>query len=244
MNRIIILLFVICFFSCGINKKYNTSSYSNKFNLNELVENVNSSVPSPDWTSIKGKINIRSKSQKITLNTNIKIKKDSIIWVSVSLPIVGELFRGVITKDSIYYLDRKNSSYFIADHFYLNKFFTSDSYFYLANKIISSSTFFKNDIDYKFSEGRHIIFSQSSKYIIDPISFSINECSLISSSEDTLTINYLNYHLIDSYVYPKKINMRMVLDEEYNLSISYNKISLNKPQEFSFIIPKNYEKKP
>ena len=103
MNRIIILLFVICFFSCGINKKYNTSSYSNKFNLNELVENVNSSVPSPDWTSIKGKINIRSKSQKITLNTNIKIKKDSIIWVSVSLPIVGELFRGVITKDSIYY---------------------------------------------------------------------------------------------------------------------------------------------
>lgn len=235
---------MICFFSCGLNKKNIVNSSSEKLNFNELVENINKNTPSPAWTSIKGKINIKSENYKITLNTNIKIKKDSIIWVSVSLPIVGELFRGVITQDSIYYLDRKKSSYFKADHTYLNKYFISDSYFDLVNKIISSSAIFNDDVNYKFSSGSHIVFSESSKYVIDPISFSVNEFSLISSNNDTLKINYINHYLVDGYTYPKKMNLSVKLDSEYNLSVSYNKISLNKPQEFSFIIPENYEKKP
>ena len=244
MNKVLILLSMICFFSCGLNKKNIVNSSSEQLNLSELVENINKNTPSPSWTSIKGKINIKSENQKITLNTNIKIKKDSIIWVSVSLPIIGELFRGVITQDSIYYLDRKKSSYFQADHSYLNKYFISDSYFDLVNKIISSSTIFNDDINYKLSSGRHIIFSESSKYVIDPFSFLVNEYSLISSKKDSLKINYINHNLVDGYIYPKKINLSLKLEEEYNISLSYNKISLNKPQEFSFIIPKNYEKKP
>ena len=127
---------------------------------------------------------------------------------------------------------------------HVNKYFISDSYFDLVNKIISSSTIFNDDINYKLSSGRHIIFSESSKYVIDPFSFLVNEYSLISSNKDSLKINYINHNLVDGYIYPKKINLSLKLEEEYNISLSYNKISLNKPQEFSFIIPKNYEKKP
>ena len=244
MNRLLILLLIICCFSCGINRKTISSLNSNTINLDKLIKNINSNTVSPDWTSIKGKIHFRSQNQKINLNTNIKIKKDSIIWMSVSLPIVGELFRGVITKDSIYYLDRKNSKYFENNHKYLNRFFTSNSYFELISQIISSSTIFSDSIEYKVLEGKHIVISDSCRYTIDPNTFTINEFLTSNVINDTLTIKYLNYHLVDEFLYPKKINISLRLEDEYNLSINYTKISLNKPQDFSFNIPENYEKIP
>ena len=78
---------------------------------NKFLENKNHSLPDVLSKKIfaKGKIKIRDQQQ--SLNINIKTIKDSVIIFSALLPIGIEVFRGQITNDSIYLVDRVNKKY-------------------------------------------------------------------------------------------------------------------------------------
>ena len=47
------------------------------------------------------------------LGFNLKIAEDSLIWISITAPIIGEVNRLMITRDTIYSINRTNSSWFI-----------------------------------------------------------------------------------------------------------------------------------
>ena len=80
---------------------------------NKFLENKNHSLSDVFSKKIfaKGKIKINIRDRQQSLNINIKTSKDSIIIFSALLPIGIEVFRGQITNDSIYLVDRVNKKY-------------------------------------------------------------------------------------------------------------------------------------
>ena len=80
---------------------------------NKFLENKNHSLTDVFSKKIfaKGKIKINIRDRQQSLNINIKTSKDSIIVFSALLPIGIEVFRGQITNDSIYLVDRVNKKY-------------------------------------------------------------------------------------------------------------------------------------
>jgi len=80
---------------------------------NKFLENKNHSLTDVFSKKIfaKGKIKINIRDRQQSLNINIKTSKDSIIIFSALLPIGIEVFRGQITNDSIYLVDRVNKKY-------------------------------------------------------------------------------------------------------------------------------------
>ena len=120
MNKSHITLFflVIILSSCNLFKKSNIeNNLLNDSSLleKELIKKINSQNISPDWTSLNSKIKVNKEGQEVTINAHIRIKKDSIIWISVKAPLGIEIFRTMITSDSIYYMNRMNKNYFIKD---------------------------------------------------------------------------------------------------------------------------------
>ena len=59
----------------------------------------------------KGKIKFNSTNQQQGLNVSIKTNKDSIIMFSALAPLGIEVFRGQITNDTLYFIDRMNKKY-------------------------------------------------------------------------------------------------------------------------------------
>ena len=60
-----------------------------------------------DYLTAKSKFSLRSSTQDFeNTNVNIRIKKDSLIWLSVT-GVGFEVGRGLITPDSIVFLDKK-----------------------------------------------------------------------------------------------------------------------------------------
>ena len=59
----------------------------------------------------KGKIKFNSTDQQQGLNVSIKTNKDSIIMFSALAPLGIEVFRGQITNDTLYFIDRMNKKY-------------------------------------------------------------------------------------------------------------------------------------
>ena len=118
MNKINIILFFIVttLISCDILKKSNSeNNVLNDISLSEkeLIKKINSHNISPEWTSISSKIKINKEDQETTINAQIRIKKDSAIWISVKAALGIEIFRTMITPDKIYYINRINKGYFI-----------------------------------------------------------------------------------------------------------------------------------
>jgi Domain of unknown function (DUF4292) len=69
-----------------------------------------------DFNTFSGKMKLAFETDKKShnnLNATFRIKKDSIIWISVSAPIVDEVIRAVITPDSLKMYNRLDKQLFL-----------------------------------------------------------------------------------------------------------------------------------
>ena len=126
MNKLFSYLFLILILSsCSIKVREIDYSKAPK-NAKELIAKVISKNKIPEWLSLQGKINLIKDEKDITLNINIKCRKDSLIWASVSAPFGIELFRTMLTKDSVYYLNRTNKTFFVKPITHISSFLKAD----------------------------------------------------------------------------------------------------------------------
>ena len=80
-------------------------------NVIEIIDKINSNQVNSNWLYLKGKIKILSNNDKVSLGVSLKIRTDSLIWASISAPIIGEINRIMITPDSLYMINRTNSTW-------------------------------------------------------------------------------------------------------------------------------------
>ena len=91
-------------------------------NAKELIAKVNSKNKSPEWLALKGKVRLLlEKDNEVSLGISIRVRKDSLIWASVTAPFGIELFRAVLTKDSVYYINRTSKTYFVKPIAHISK---------------------------------------------------------------------------------------------------------------------------
>ncbi len=83
-----------------------------------------------NYLSAKGSLTMEDRGESITSGYSMRIKKDSVIWVSVQPGLGIEAARLKITQDSVYLMNR------------LRREYTATSYAYLSNK-------FKVDVNYE-----------------------------------------------------------------------------------------------
>ena len=81
---------LIC--SCGVKKTITNDNYE-QIDINALINQINTPKTVSDWLFIKGKIKFKSNNDKIGLGFSMKIRPDSLIWVSINAPILGEVNR-------------------------------------------------------------------------------------------------------------------------------------------------------
>ena len=105
--------------SCGVKKS--VIKELETINVSEIIDKINSRKINSNWLYIKGKIKIKSDNEKVTLGISIKIRQDSLIWASISAPIIGEINRIMISPDSLYMINRTNSTWLIKPIDKLNK---------------------------------------------------------------------------------------------------------------------------
>ena len=236
MNKLYIIVFfsVISLSSCDLLKKPNIEnsllndiSYSEK----ELINKINARNISPEWTSLNSKIKINKEGQKTTINAQIRIKKDSAIWFSVKAPLGIEVFRTMITPDSIYYMSRMKKTYFIKHISHIKEVVKTDVSFIKIQEILFASP------------NITILNSEKEYYEILQDIFRVGKMDLQETEDRKLSINYYDYKVfseLGGLYFPQKIFIDIKSEEVFTAEINYTKIKFNKACSMSFIIPKSY----
>jgi hypothetical protein len=217
-----------------------------------------------DWLTIKFSAEYRNKDQKNSFGGQMRIRKDSLIWLTMS-PMMGiEVMRLMISQDSVKFINRLNNTYFVGDYDYLNKYLnTNIDYDILQSFLIGNDlSFYENGtfkaaIDkgvYKLStaERRKLkkfvrnteeslkIFIQN--IWLDPTTFKIIQADVKEAKKDHIRMeaNYKDFKLVGTQLFPHETEYTISAGNQIQVQATFSRITVDEPQQFPFKIPPSY----
>ncbi len=210
--------------------------------------------------SAEAEIDSSSNSFTITL----RIKKDSIIWMSISkLGIEGA--RVMITKDSVKFMNRIKNQFFKGDFSYISKLLNTDLDYEMVQSLLVGNSVEFYDEDEKIKPGiddcRYYlgtvrkrkmkkIIEKGKEYkepaqtiYLSPEKFKITRIVFFEFNPDrSFDAQYDNYVSVDStQLFPQKITCNIKAQKKIFIQLNYTKTVFNEEQTFPFKIPENYE---
>ena len=79
-----------------------------------------------NWFTAKFSADYKNKGQENSFNGQIRIRKDSVIWLSFSPALGIEVFRMMLTQDSVKFINRMNNTFFAGDYNYVNQYLNTN----------------------------------------------------------------------------------------------------------------------
>ena len=219
-----------------------------------------------DWLSVKFDASYHEKRNSTDFKGQIRIRKDSLIWVSITPALGIEYLRMVITNDSVKYVNRFNKEYFVGDYALVSRFLQINIDFDILQSLILGNDFqfyetnsFRASIDqpnYKLSTtGRRKIRKDAEDASNDPIvllqniwldpeSFKITKVDVKEYMKDNrkLSAIYGDFEPMETQVYPSELHFDIMAEDIIKIKINYSKVTLNEPMAFPFSIPENYKR--
>jgi len=218
-----------------------------------------------DWLSAKFSAEYENKGTTISFSGQLRIRKDSLIWISLT-PMLGiEAVRIIISQDSVKLINRLDDTFFLGDYDCVNRFLNTNidydilQAFLIGNDLQSyENSKFRASIDrgeYKLSTSERQKlkkFVRNSNenlkiYIqniwLDSQTFKITFADVkdIRKENIKLEASYLDFEDIQGQLFPK--NMEFFIRAENNIRVKtdFSRIIINAPLQFPFKIPANYK---
>jgi hypothetical protein len=211
-----------------------------------------------EYLALRTKIKYKNdnKSQKAT--ANIRIKKDSLIWFSITPGLGIEAARGLISKDSIIILDKIHKTYSILKFEDLSKQFHFDLDLNLIESVLVGNMIWPVASSDKVirEPGLYNITKKNGdltiSHLIGNNTMKLEKIYAISdTTQNSLDINYQDFNLIDNKAFPNSANIYIKYiakkdnSEKFsNITLDHSKVEIDKKKlKFSLNIPSKYERK-
>ncbi|HEX5002112.1 MAG TPA: DUF4292 domain-containing protein [Bacteroidia bacterium] len=228
-----------------------------------LEQRIDSSAFRARTFSAKADVTTKQGDNSNSFNINMRVKVDSIIWISIT-PLLGiEVARVMITPDSVKFIDRINKKYSVTDFEFFNKLLNINIDFEIIQGIITGNLFAykKNKFNSVYiEEGEYILSTLSKRKLkrsledVDPnktvvqdvwvndSNYRINKLSVLDQKlQKSLLATYSEHQQTDGGLFPFKSNTVVKAGKELNIIIEYKKVNVNGDLEFPFSIPGSYE---
>ena len=208
-----------------------------------------------DYFSGKAKINYKDHEQDIKAKANLRIRKDSVIWISFSaVGIQGA--RCLINKDSITIMNLVKKEYYVFDYDSLSKQFNFDVNYEAIQAATLGNLIKKrdgNDVVEK-EEGLYILKQNSGNVsinnFVNPKTMKIERVEMTEdSTKNTAVIRYYDFQMVDKSAFPYSAILSIFYKEGIKtlntvIEMEYSRAQVeDKELKFPFNIPKKYERK-
>lgn len=244
MNKTVLgIILLFSFSACVSNKSLlNTSSSSAK----EILMKSQEKAAQLDWFTAQLKGKAQFNGNQYLINAQLRMRKDSVIWISVSAILGLEAVRVHLTPDSLKLINRLNSSYFIGEISALsNQYHIPLSFQEIQNALLGGHSFTaKHQFNRKPSQGNYILHTEkdSLSYVFQ-LSENYLPQEIISRKSDSTYVRlaYPNFMQVDSQWLPQNIELEAIANKKnLNASFTYSKMLINRPKKIKFSIPSSY----
>lgn len=202
---------------------------------------------------------------KIDLRGQIRIQKDSLIWISLSPMLNIEAARILISPDSVKFFNRLDKTYFVGDYTFIHTNFSPTINFDMIQSMLLGNDLswyetegFRASVDggeyrlaatkrrqkkrqLKQQEGQGILVHN---IWLQPESFKIVRLTIREYGDENKKLNAL-YDLFsdfDGRSMPTDLSFEINADRKIKLRIHYSRVEFDQNAGFPFRVPENFTK--
>ena len=228
-------------------QKTNHPSRLKKRSAKFLVKKLKKNTIHYDWFTARARVKFNSATERVTFAVKMRIRKDSIIWLSFK-KLNTEGLRVRIGPSRIEILNRIERQYIAKPISALQSEFNVNLNFYdLQELLIGNPIYLENNkFESRASAGLYIL-SKSGKELdlslfIQPKSFLLQRISG-RVNENTIDVELNNYKAINKskIAHRKKIETSTLEAGEISLDMNLYKVILDEPQKTPFRVPPRYQ---
>jgi hypothetical protein len=223
--------------SLAVIRRAYENTQKNKINYITFAAKVN-----VDYQGTDGK--------KYDVNANLRMYKDSVIWISITAILGIEGLRAYITKDSVKILNKQDKIYMARSVAYLQEVTALPLDLHtLQDILIGNPVFFDSSIIFYSRSGSTISLLHTGKWFRNLLT--LNEMGRIENSKlddvdltrsRTCNLSYTEYENKKGVFFSTK--RRITVAEKANLDIKLDikSYDFNETLSFPFTVPKNYKR--
>jgi len=219
-----------------------------------------------EWFSAKFSLDLVIDKKKNSFRGQVRMRKDSAIWVSFSPALGIEMARLLITNDSIKFINRLNKTFFTGDYQLASRFLgTNVDYDVLQSILLGNDLTYYEDGKFRVSydsKEYHLVTAgrrKLKKYVktredaervyihniyLNPETFKITKIKIKELTKESKKLDafYSDFQLFGGQLFPQHVMFDISADNPVKVDVFYSKIKLDTPQIFPFKISTKYER--
>jgi len=262
---LLLIFFIVLFNSCKTPRsiiKEPIREYGADYLFDKLKENELKF----DWFSAKFKLDMIIDKKNTSFSGQLRMRKDSVIWITFSPALGIEMARLIITTDSVKFINRINKTYFVGDYYLVNDFLDSNvDYDVLQSILLGNDLTYYEDGKFRAtydSKEYHLVTGgrkKLKKYVItrqdeeriflqniflNPETFKITQMKIkeIKKENKKLEASYSDFYPISDQLFPNHVTYHLAADKPIDVDLDYSKIKIDEPQQFPFKISSKYSR--
>lgn len=255
----LLVLIMLASFGCKSKKTTVDSNLAKDWNFNNALDEVLDSELHYTTLSAKGNFELRTRGSGKKVNAVYKILKDSVIQISVRVPILGEVASASLTPDSIVVIDRMKGRY-VSENYTDSEFMKSIDFNYynlqaiLTNKLFvpgKQKVMIEDYARFKLSKVTDVLMLQTMgepdviyNFAVDATEKIVSVLIAKQNLNSTLQFTYSDFIEDSGQIYPTLIEGALVTGEyDFGFAINYPSLEIDKKNlKIDINIPRKYNK--
>jgi hypothetical protein len=220
--------------------------------INEVVSQMQ--AKQIGYTSFNGKIDVDYRGgdgKRYDLNANVRMYKDSMIWISASAVLGIEVMRVLITKDSIKLLNKHEKTYTERSIDYLQEVTQLPlDLKTLQNLLIGNLVYFDSNVVSYSKDANTVSVLSLGTWFKNLVTLSESDKSIQriklddadASRNRTAVLSYSDYETKKGPAFATKRNITIAEKSRLDIKLDFKNYDFNGEVTFPFSVPKNYER--
>lgn len=243
-------------FGCKTTKRVATTpSGLPKITTSALLDSVNGN--SFDLLSAKLGVNHSNEKGTQSFGARVRVKKDSIIWVSITPALGIEAVRVVVTPDSIKMLNRLESKYFVESFEKTNELLHLEITYSMLQSVLLGEfvPIYDQDkyalqplvdlytlvADAEVAQKSDVEVAVEQRTEFDPSIWRVKRTILKNKQRnEQILAEYTDFQLIGSKIFPATMRFRTQGKENVAVDLNWSKIEEKTTLRFPFNVPSKY----
>lgn len=227
----------------GLPRKYSNSRF--------VLKKLNEGNADFNWLSSRVKVKFQNGKKTLGGVALLRIRKDSVIWASVSALLGIEIFRIEIRPDSVFIMNHLKKQYLQFPFSELQRYMSVPelNFQMLQNLLIGNPIFdMRRGYDAQISNKQILLTDnqqlEKRQLWIIPDNFRVSQVHFDRpANNQEFSIQYDGYEKYGGYFFPTRLKFLLAAPEQLSFDMNFGKYTVNKPQNLNFEVPASYSRK-
>jgi hypothetical protein len=263
LNFLALLFIIFSFISCNPARKIIKQPVKEE-GADYVFELLKKNELKYQWLCGKFSASIDIDGKEHSINGQVRTRKDSIIWVTLSPALGIEIARILISQDSVKFLNRIDNTYLCSDFKLINDNLNSGFDFDMLQALFVGNdlSYYENDkfkasVDDMMYRLNTIGRRKLRKYVrtsnenlkiliqsiwVDPENGKIRKVNIkeLNKENKKLEVEYSGFIAVNNQLFPSHIKYKIDAEKKINISLEFSRVKIDEPTNLPFTIPEKY----